>query len=560
MATSESPPLRATTASPSPVEAYLGRVHARHADLGDGNVATYIPELATADPEHFGIAIATVQGSVYEVGDTRVAFTLQSLSKPFTYAYALDTLGESEVHRVIGVEPTGDAFNSITLHPSTGAPLNAMVNAGAIAAVELAGRPDRNSAMERLMEAFGRFAGRDLSIDEKVFASERDTGHRNRAMAHLLRSNGVLEEDSDAVVERYFRQCSVNVDVRDVAIMAATLAAGGRNPVTGIQAASRRTIRTVLSVMASCGMYDGAGEWFVGVGLPAKSGVSGGIIAVLPGQLGIAVWSPPVDARGNSVRGIAVCRDLSSAMELHTFTAAFSPSAPIRAHGTLVTRRSKRIRSPRDQARIVGDGAASHVIELQGDVGFAAVEAVMRVIGPLHEARDLLLDLARVTWLDPAVAPLLADLAATLADAGPGQLAWADGDACATTLDAVDLLLHAAGVAPPPRFAELDAAIEWCEERLLARDRPRSGHRRAGRASRPRRPFRRGLRSPSAGARGTHVAAWRDDLPPRRARGRPLPRDARRPERLRAHGRPHPRPTPGDSHGGHGPGGSLVSE
>jgi glutaminase len=133
-------------------------------------------------------------------------------------------------------------------------------------------------------------------------------------------------------------------------------------------------------------------------------------------------------------------------------------------------RRSKRIRSPRDQARIVSDGAASHVIELQGDVGFAAVEAVMRVIGPLHEARDLLLDLARVTWLDPAVAPLLADLAATLADAGPGQLAWADGDACATTLDAVDLLLQAAGVALPPRFAELDAAIEWCEEGLLSRE------------------------------------------------------------------------------------------
>jgi glutaminase len=295
-------------------------------------------------------------------------------------------------------------------------------------------------------------------------------------MAHLLRSNGIFDEDPDVVVERYFRQCSVEVDVRDVAIMAATLAAGGRNPVTGVQAASRRTIRTVLSVMASCGMYDGAGEWFVGVGLPAKSGVSGGIIAVLPGQLGIAVWSPRVDQRGNSVRGIAVCRDLSSAMDLHTFTAAFSPSTPIRAHGTLVTRRSKRIRSPRDQARIVGDGAASHVIELQGDVGFAAVEAVMRAIGPLQEAKDLVLALARVTWLDPAVAPLLADLAATLVDPGAGQLAWADGDACTTTLDAVDMLLQARGIPLPPRFAELDAAVERCEERLLSRGATQGGN------------------------------------------------------------------------------------
>jgi glutaminase len=469
MATSELPPLRATAASSSPVEAYLQRVHARYADLAEGDVATYIPELATVDPDQFGIAIATVQGSVYEVGDTRVPFTIQSLSKPFTYAYALDTLGESEVHRAIGVEPTGDAFNSITFHPSTGAPLNAMVNAGAIAAVELAGRPDRGRAMERLLEALGRFAGRDLGIDERVYLSERDTGHRNRAMAHLLRGNGILQDDPDAVVDRYFRQCSVQVDVRDLAVMAATLAAGGRNPVTGVQAASRRTIRTVLSVMASCGMYDGAGEWFVGVGLPAKSGVSGGIIAVLPGQLGIAVWSPPLDARGNSVRGIAVCRDLSSAMDLHTFTAAFSPSTPIRGHGTLATRRSKRIRSPRDQARLLADGASSHVIELQGEVGFAAVETVMRVLGPLHEVRDLVVDLARVTWLDPAVAPLLADLVATLAGSGEGALCWADGDACASTLDAVDRLLQATGVAEPMRAAEIDAALEWSEERLLAR-------------------------------------------------------------------------------------------
>lgn len=469
MATSELQPLRATTASSSPVEAYLQRVHARYVDLAEGDVATYIPELATADPDHFGIAIATVQGSVYEVGDARVPFTIQSLSKPFTYAYALDALGEGEVHRAIGVEPTGDAFNSITFHPSTGAPLNAMVNAGAIAAVDLAGRPDRGDAMARLLDALGRFAGRDLAIDERVYESERDTGHRNRAMAHLLRGNGILQDDPDAVVDRYFRQCSVQVDVRDLAVMAATLAAGGRNPVTGVQAASRRTIRTVLSVMASCGMYDGAGEWFVGVGLPAKSGVSGGIIAVLPGQLGIAVWSPPLDARGNSVRGIAVCRDLSSSMDLHTFTAAFSPSTPIRAHATLVRRRSKRIRSPRDQSRLASDGASSHVIELQGDVGFAAIEAVMRVLGPLEAVHDLVVDLARVTWLDPAVAPLLADLVVTLAGPGDGRLCWADGDACEPTLDAVDLLVQAAGVAAPGRAAEVDAALEWCEERLLAR-------------------------------------------------------------------------------------------
>jgi len=451
----------------SPIGAYLRRLHARYADLREGEVASYIPELALADPDAFGIVIATVRGSVYEAGDTRIPFTLQSLSKPFTYAHALDRLGEQRVHQSIGVEPTGDAFNSLTLDPATGTPLNAMINAGAITAVGLAGQPDPAMAMERLLESFEAFAGHTLAIDEKVYASERGTGHRNRAMAHLLRSNGVFEEDPDTVVERYFRQCSISVDARDVAIMAATLAAGGRNPITGEQVASRRTIRTVLSVMASCGMYDGAGAWFVGVGLPAKSGVSGGILAVLPGQLGIAVWSPPVDTRGNSVRGIAVCRDLSGVMDLHTFTAVLSQAPPYRSHATLAVRRSKRVRSPREQGRIAEEGTSSHLFELHGDVGFATVEAVIRSIGPLAAAAHVVLDLTRVTWIETAVTPLLVDLAVDLADDVGSRLAWSAGDAHAAVLDAIDLQLTQEGIAPPLRFSELDAAAEWCENRLL---------------------------------------------------------------------------------------------
>jgi glutaminase len=216
-------------------------------------------------------------------------------------------------------------------------------------------------------------------------------------------------------------------------------------------------------------MYDGAGEWFVGVGLPAKSGVSGGILAVLPGQLGIAVWSPPLDGHGDSVRGVAVCRDLSSAMDLHLFTAALSPTTPIRSHRTVATRWSKRVRHPDERLALMAEGASTHLVELQGDIGFAAVEAVLRAIDAPVAAERIVLDLARVTRLDPATAPLLADLAIGLDEHGGSGLAWSDGRVCAATLDAVDALLEAIGSPLPRRFAELDAAVEWCEEQVLAR-------------------------------------------------------------------------------------------
>jgi glutaminase len=473
MVTTDLPVLEARPNRSTPVDAYLARLHSRYAGLRDGVVASYIPELADVDPDAFGIAIATVDGSLYEVGDTRTPFTIQSMSKPLTYALVLESAGEAEVHRRIGVEPTGDRFNSISLHPDTGAPFNAMINAGAIAAAGMIGGSDRSGgsggsmAIDRLLDGYARFAGRALGVDERVYRSERETGHRNRAIAHLLRGSAILDEDPDDVVDRYFRQCAVVVDTRDLALIAATLASGGRNPMTGLRAVSPRTVRIVLSVMASCGMYDGAGEWFVGVGLPAKSGVSGGILAVLPGQLGIAVWSPPLDAHGNSVRGVAVCRDLSSAMDLHLFTAALSPATPIRSHRTLATRWSKRVRRPEERLMLASQGERSHLVELQGDIGFSAVETVLRAIGTPMAAERVVLDLARVTRLDPATAPLLADLAVGLDARGGCGLAWSDGRAHASTLDAVDGLLEAMGVPAPPRFAELDAAVEWSEERTL---------------------------------------------------------------------------------------------
>jgi glutaminase A len=274
----------------SPIESLLDDLLDRHASLDGGVVASYIPELAEAEPDLFGIAVATTDGSLYEAGDARVPFTLQSISKPLTYALALERLGAEAVHARIGVEPSGDAFNSIALAPGSGMPSNAMVNAGAIAAASLV---SEQLSFDDVLAAYGRFAGRPLGVDEQVYLSERETGHRNRAIAHLLRTFGIVGGNPEDGLDFYFRQCAVAVDCRDLALIGATLANGGVHPWTHERVIAGDTVREVLSVMASCGMYDGAGAWMTEIGLPAKSGVSGGILAALPGRPAVACYSPP---------------------------------------------------------------------------------------------------------------------------------------------------------------------------------------------------------------------------------------------------------------------------
>ncbi|HEV8312419.1 MAG TPA: glutaminase A, partial [Burkholderiaceae bacterium] len=286
-----------------PVQQFLQELYRRFAGVDAGQVADYIPELAKADPRWFGIAIATIDGHVYEVGDSRQPFTIQSISKPLVYGVALEDQGRERVMEHIGVEPTGDAFNSISLEPGTGRPLNPMINAGAIAAASLVGGVTPDDRLARVLGGISAYAGRELAIDERVFESERDTGHRNRAIGHMLRNYGILRDDPDDALELYFKQCSILADCRDLALIAATLANGGVHPATGRRALSPAYVELVLSVMTTCGVYDFAGEWVWRVGMAAKSGVGGGIMAVLPGQLGVGVFSPLLDARGNSVRG-----------------------------------------------------------------------------------------------------------------------------------------------------------------------------------------------------------------------------------------------------------------
>jgi glutaminase len=306
----------------SPLRQALYDLHAEWQPVTSGAIADYIPELARARPEWFGLTVVTLDGQICEVGDTGQLFTIQSVSKPFVYGLALDRHGLTEVTRRVGVEPTGDPFNAVMVDEASRRPHNPMVNAGAIATADLVPGDGPTERLRMLLETFRRHAGRELQIDGAVFTSERETGHRNRAIAHLMRNFGIVSSRIDETLDLYFQQCSMLVTSRDLAVMAATLANGGVNPLTGEVALAPENVRHVLSVMYSCGMYDSAGQWAFEVGLPAKSGVSGGVLAVVPGQGGIGVFSPLLDRSGNSVRGVGVCRELSGRYGLHVLSGA----------------------------------------------------------------------------------------------------------------------------------------------------------------------------------------------------------------------------------------------
>ncbi len=308
----------------SPFRQYLSDLHAKYQSATEGAVADYIPELALADPNWFGICVVTTDGQVFEVGDCDPLFTIQSISKAFVYGLALEDHGRDYVNSKVSVEPTGEAFNAIVLDEVTNRPYNPMVNAGAIATADLIKGDSATDRLKRMLAMFKRYTGRDLDINVPVFLSEKGTGFRNRAIAYLMLNFGMVTDRIDETLDLYFQQCSIMINARDLAMMAATLANGGVNPVTGERALDEHYVQDVVSVMLTCGMYDYSGEWVYRVGLPAKSGVGGGITALAPGKLGIGTFSPPLDAKGNSYRGIKVCEDLSRDFGLHLFNVAKS--------------------------------------------------------------------------------------------------------------------------------------------------------------------------------------------------------------------------------------------
>lgn len=283
-----------------------------------GEVNDSIPQLAEADPELVGIAIVTVDGSTVHSSQADMLFSVQSAVKPFLFALALqDTDGEA-LDRV-GIEPTGEAFDAIKLESGTGRPPNPMVNAGALLTASLVEGTDVDARSERILRGLSGFAGRELRVDEEVACAEHLLGDRNHALAHLMRSEGTLEVGADEAVAAYARACAILVNAQDLAVMGATLANGGTNPVTGERIVSSAIARDVVSVMATCGVYDGSGRWMQQVGVPAKSSVSGAIFLSSPGVLGAAVISPPLDESGTSVRGHVASVTLSAELGLHVF-------------------------------------------------------------------------------------------------------------------------------------------------------------------------------------------------------------------------------------------------
>lgn len=451
----------------SPLYRYLENLLEELRDQDAGEIASYIPELAKADPNWFGVAICTADGEVYAAGDCDIPFTIQSMSKPFVYGLALEDRGLQRVLHHVGVEPSGESFNSISLHQKFNTPLNPMINAGAIATTGLVLGSGEERRFQRIVNMLGNYMGRHPELDISVYESERSTGHRNRAIAHMLRNFDVLEDDVEESLNVYFRQCSLLVNCRDLAIIGATLANNGTNPVTGVPTLKQEHVPRVLSVMTSCGMYDFAGSWFYHAGIPAKSGVSGGVIGVLPGRLGIGVFSPRLDELGNSVRGVKACTKISQHFGLHLFNTPVAATNVIRHQISLGQILSQRVRPANQSRYLLQEGVQYTIIELQGDLFFSALERVQRAAqAEFNRQHNLILDLRLVNDMDQSAHrmwPLLIEAAA----AAGCQLVFTGINVDSPLPQILAELTDQNAASHVLIFKHLDLALEWAEEQLL---------------------------------------------------------------------------------------------
>ena len=459
------PPASAWTRSKPPLLRFLDTCLNEFSAETSGAVADYIPELGKADPAYFGISLATLDGHVYEVGDSRVPFTIQSMSKPFVFALALDLLGAGKVESAIGVEPSGDPFNSIRLNAENH-PFNPMVNAGAIACTGLIYDSKGGDAFEQIRLALSRFAGRDLAMDEAVYTSESQTGDRNRAIGYLLKTNAVISDNVAGVLDVYFRQCAVLVTARDIAVMAATLSNRGVNPVTGEQVLTPYAISRTLSVMTSSGMYDYAGEWIYRIGIPAKSGVGGGILAALPARLGLGSYSPRLDKHGNSVRGIKVCEALSSHYDLHMLNRSDDARNAVIADYDIGKSPSRRVRRPQERDILAAHEQEVRVIELVGTLSLSAVDYVSRRLAGRPRPQFVIFDLHRVTSTTRAGARLVAEAFEELAALNVTVVLSGVRRA---SREWISLREWTAELKNVRDFYLLDTAIEWAEDQIVYR-------------------------------------------------------------------------------------------
>jgi glutaminase len=298
----------------------VAAAHAKHQKSLSGKNAAYIPALATIDSQLFGICVATVDGQTFSAGDAEREFALESISKVFTAALAMEQVGPRAFHRKVGADPTGEAFNSVlALELHNDKPNSPMVNAGAMTTTSLVSAIDADDRWRQILQIQSDFAGRPISISEEIAASERATNFHNRAIAWLLLCGGYMYCDPMEACDVYTLQCSTLVTTVDLAMMGATLANGGINPVTGKRVIKQTNVAPVLALMVMEGLYTASGDWAYTVGLPAKSGVGGGLVAVAPGKLAIAAYSPPLDQAGNSVRAQAAITQIAHALELGLF-------------------------------------------------------------------------------------------------------------------------------------------------------------------------------------------------------------------------------------------------
>jgi glutaminase len=302
-------------------QSVVNAAFAKYKDLKEGKNADYIPALAKVNPNLFGIALVMADGKVYTAGDIKTEVSIQSISKVFTMAQVIQEQGLDAIAKRIGVDATGARFNSIIAIEGvksvvgTGAPeMNALVNPGAISATSMVTGANADAVWKKIIGTYNDYAGRPLTVLQDVYKSESDSNQRNQAIGALMFAYGYIKTDWRQAVDLYTRQCSVGVNAKDLAMMAATLATGGKNPVSGKQVLDAAKVPGVLAVMATAGLYDDSGKWLYRTGLPGKSGVGGGLIAVSPGKFGIAVVSPPLDDAGNSVRAQKAIADISNAL------------------------------------------------------------------------------------------------------------------------------------------------------------------------------------------------------------------------------------------------------
>src|SRR4051812_7402820 len=303
------------------VQNTVNAAYAKFKDLKEGKNADYIPALAKVDPNLFGIAVVTADGKVYSAGDINTQVSIQSISKVFTMAQVIQEQGLDAIEKRIGVDATGARFNSIIAVEAVrtvvgnGSPeMNPLVNPGAISATSMVSGGSADAVWNKIIGFHNDFAGRQLTVLQDVYKSESDTNQRNQAIGALMLAYGYIKSNWPQAVDLYTRQCSIGVNAKDLATMAATLAFGGKNPVTGKQVIDANKVPGVLAVMATAGLYDDSGKWLYATGLPGKSGVGGGLIAVSPGKFGIAVVSPPLDDAGNSIRAQRAIADISNAL------------------------------------------------------------------------------------------------------------------------------------------------------------------------------------------------------------------------------------------------------